>query len=122
MLIKSIESLDNGLNILWNNDSLSCFPWLWVRDHSESELDLHPDSKQRQIDVFSNTPNNSVSKVILDKDSQNILIKWSDDSESSLSFKLLQSLAEPSLPRTNAMNLSNFWNKPSEIKIFPEMS
>ena len=122
MLIKSIESLDNGLNILWNDNSLSCFPWLWVRDHSESEVDLHPDSKQRQIDVFSNTPNNSVSKAILDKDSKNILIKWSDDTESSLSFKLLQSLAEPSLPRTNAMNLSNFWNKPSEIKIFPEMS
>ena len=92
MLIKSIESLDNGLNILWNDNSLSCFPWLWVRDHSESEMDLHPDSKQRQIDVFSNTPNNSVSKAILDKGSKNILIKWSDDTESSLSFKLLGTL------------------------------
>jgi len=122
MLIKSIESLNDGLNILWSDDSLSCFPWLWLRDHSESEVDLHPDSKQRQIDIFTSTFNNSVSKVSLDKDSKHILIKWADNFESSLSFKLLQSAAKPSLPQSNAMNFSNFWNTPSEIKNFPEMS
>ena len=67
MLIKSIESLSDGLNILWSDDSSSHFPWLWLRDHSESKADLHPDSKQRQIDIFSRPPNNSVSKVLLDK-------------------------------------------------------
>jgi trimethyllysine dioxygenase len=122
MLIKSIESLNDGLNILWSDDSSSHFPWLWLRDHSESKADLHPDSKQRQIDIFSRPPNNSVSKVLLNINSKHISIKWTDDSESSLSFKLLQSSAKPSLPQSNAMNFSNFWNKPSEIKVFPEMS
>ena len=122
MLIKSIESLNDGLNILWNDDSLSCFPWLWLRDHSESQKDLHPDSKQRQIDVFTSPTNNSVSKVLLDKNSKHILIKWADNSESSLSFKLLQCSAEPSFPQSNPMNFANFWNTPSDIKVFPEMS
>ena len=56
MLIKSLKTQIDGLNIIWNDDSYQIFPWLWIRDHSESEKDLHPDSKQRQIDVFSETP------------------------------------------------------------------
>ena len=58
MSIQSITPHNDGLNIVWNDGSSSCFPWLWIRDHSESEVDLHPDSKQRQIDVFSETPDN----------------------------------------------------------------
>ena len=122
MIIKSTESLNDGLKILWNNKSSSHFPWLWLRDHSESKVDLHPDSKQRQIDVFSNSLNNSVDKVSLDNNSEYILIKWADMTESRLSFELLQSNAEPKLPQINAMNSSNAWNSPSEIKNFPEIT
>jgi len=122
MLIKSIESLNDGLNVLWSDSSSSCFPWLWLRDHSESKADLHPDSKQRQIDVFSNPPNNSVDKVFLDENSKHIVIKWIDESESNLSFELLQNNSEPSLPTSNAMNTLSFWNTPSEIINFPQMS
>ena len=107
MLIKSIESLNDGLNILWSDNSSSCFPWLWLKDHSESQADLHPDSKQRQIDIFSNPPNNFVDKVSLDTKTKNIVIKWEDESESSLSFELLSSTSEPRLPQPYAMNSSN---------------
>jgi len=122
MLIKSIESLNDGLNILWSDNSSSCFPWLWLRDHSESQVDLHPDSKQRQIDIFSNPPDNAVDKVLLDIISKNILIRWKDESESNLSFELLQSSSEPSLPQSYAMNSSDCWSAPSKIKIFPEIT
>jgi len=121
MLIKSIESLNDGLNVLWSDNSSSCFPWLWLKDHSESKVDLHPDSKQRQIDVFSSPPNISVDKVSLDSSSKNIIIRWADESESSLSIKLIQSTSEPCLPKPYAMDASSFWNSPTEIKIFPEM-
>ena len=122
MLIKSIEILNEGLDIVWSNDSSSCFPWLWLRDHSESEVDLHSDSKQRQVDIFSSPPNNSVDKVSLDNNSKHILIKWVDESESSLSFELLQSSAEPCFPQLNAMNSPSVWNSPSEITSFPEIT
>ena len=122
MLIKSIEPVNDGLNIFWSNNSSSCFPWLWLKDHSESKVDLHPDTKQRQIDVFSNPLNISVDKVSIDKNSNHILIKWIDASESSLSFELLQSTSEPCLPQSYAMNSSTCWNDPGEIKIFPEMT
>ena len=122
MLIKSTESSNNGLNIFWIDSSSSCFPWLWLRDHSESKADLHPESKQRQIDIFSNPPNNSVDKVLIGKNSKHIIIKWLDGSESKLSYELLQSTSKPNLPNSNAMNSPSFWNIPSEIKSFPEMS
>jgi len=122
MLIKSIESSNDGLNIFWNDDSSSCFPWIWLKDHSESQMDLHPDSKQRQIDIFSNPPSDSVNKVLLNKESKLVEVKWEDGTESSLSFELLQATSEPSLPQSYAMNSSSCWNVPSEIKIFPEMT
>jgi len=122
MLIKSIESLNDGLNIFWSDNSSSCFPWLWLKDHSESQVDLHPDSKQRQIDIFSNPPNNSVDTVSLDTSSKHIIIKWEDESESSLSFELLKSTSEPKFPQSHAMNSSGCWNTPGEIKIFPEIT
>ena len=122
MLIKSIESLNDGLNILWDDNSSSCFPWLWLRDHSESEVDLHPDSKQRQIDVFSESPNNAVNKVSLDKNSRNVLVQWVDESESCLSFDLLKSMAQPNTPHAKALRSVNLWNSSNEIEIFPEIS
>ncbi|MDB4099112.1 trimethyllysine dioxygenase [Candidatus Thioglobus sp.] len=122
MLIKSIESLDKGLNIFWSDDSLSCFPWFWLRDHSESKEDLHPDTKQRQIDSFSKPLSNTVNDIWLDDSSESIFIKWTDQSESSLSFELLQTMSVPSLPQSYALNLTNVWNSSNEIKDFPEIT
>ncbi|MDC1536803.1 trimethyllysine dioxygenase [Candidatus Thioglobus sp.] len=122
MLIKSIELLDKGLNVLWSNNSLSCYPWFWLRDHSESKEDLHPDTKQRQIDSFSVPLNNSVNKVWLDESSESIFIKWDDQSESTLSFELLKTMSVPSLPQSYALNSTNAWNSSNEIKDFPEIT
>ena len=122
MHVKSIELSNDGLNIFWSDRSSSCFPWLWLRDHSESQTDLHPDSRQRQIDVFSNPPNNSVHEVSLDKNSKNILINWKDGTESILSFELLQSNAKPSYPQLNSINSLSLWNSSADISSFPEMS
>ena len=122
MSIQSIKAENEGLNILWNDGSSSCFPWLWLRDHSESEDDLHPDSKQRQIDVFSETPDNSVVDAILDQNTKNILVQWCDKSNSSISFELLESLALTSRPNAKALSNNSCWNSANEIKDFPEMS
>ena len=122
MLIKSIESLDIGLNVFWSDDSSSCYPWFWLRDHSESKEDLHPDTKQRQIDSFSEPLNNTVNDIWLDGSSESIFIKWGDQSKSSLSFELLKTMSVPSLPQSYALNLTNVWNSSNEIKDFPEIT
>ena len=122
MLIRSIESLDDGLNVFWSDNSSSCYPWFWLRDHSESKEDLHPDTKQRQIDSFSEPLNNAVNKIWLDSSSECVFIKWDDQSESSLSFELLQTMSVPSLPQSYALNLTNVWNSSNEIKDFPEIT
>jgi trimethyllysine dioxygenase len=122
MLIQSIKSQNDGLNIYWNNGTSSCFPWLWIRDHSESEVDLHPSSKQRQIDVFTEIPDNSINNAIIDQKSQNVMVRWTDQSESCISFDLLQSMATVSPPSAQALNSRAYWNSSREIIIFPEMA
>ena len=122
MLIKSIESLSDGLNILWSDNSSSCYPWFWLRDHSESKEDLHPDTRQRQIDSFSAPLDNTANKIWLDSSSKSIFIKWNDFSESRLSFELLQTMSVPSLPQSFLLDTSNVWNSSKEIKDFPEIT
>ena len=75
MSIQSIDSQIDGLNVVWSDGSSSCFPWLWIRDHSESEVDLHPDSKHRQIDVFSQVPDNPIHKLIIDLNKKKVGFK-----------------------------------------------
>jgi trimethyllysine dioxygenase len=122
MLIKSIESLDKGLNIFWSDNSLSNYPWFWLRDHSESIEDLHPDTKQRQIDSFSHPLDNNASKVWVDKSSESVYVKWIDQSQSCLSIDLLKSMADPKPPQLYAMKKAKIWNTPTEINTLPEIS
>ena len=122
MSIKSFKHQNHGLNIIWNDGSNETFSWLWIRDHSESEKDLHPDSKQRQIDVFSKTPDDAVIETKVDQNSKKIVVRWADLTESSVSFNLLESMAKSSNPNAQALNNGTWWNNPSEIKIFPEMT
>ena len=122
MSIKSVEILDEGLNVFWSNNSLTCYPWFWLKDHSENKDDLHPDTKQRQIDSFTKTLEYNVFKVWLDEDSKNVFIEWDDKTQSCLSFDLLETMAKPHLPQSNSIDSSNCWNTPSEIKDFPEMT
>ena len=110
MSIKSLKPQNDGLNIIWNDGSYEIFPWLWIRDHSESEKDLHPDSKQRQIDVFSETPQDSVIETVIDQKSKKVVVRWADLTESSVSFNLLESMAKTSMPNAQALNNETWWN------------
>ena len=105
MSIKSINSTDEGLEIFWSDGNVSCFPWFWLRDHSESTVDLHPDTKQRQIDSFSTPLDNTVNKVWLDENGHNLYVKWEDQSESCLSYGLLECMATPAPPSQMRCNL-----------------
>ncbi len=62
MKIQSIIASDKGLEVFWDDSNRSIFTWFWLRDHSESSVDLHPDTLQRQIDSFSVPLDNTVSQ------------------------------------------------------------
>ena len=64
----------------------------------------------------------AVNKVWLDKNAQNLYIKWEDQSESCLSYGLIENVWRLLLPpQSIAVQFSDLWNSPSEIKNFPEM-
>ena len=35
MNIESIKPSEKGLEVFWDDSQKSCFPWFWLRDHSE---------------------------------------------------------------------------------------
>ena len=121
MNIQSIKTSDKGLEVFWDDSNRSCFPWFWLRDHSESSVDLHPDTLQRQIDSFSTPLDNTVSKVWLDEGMENVYIKWQDESLSLLSALLLGRMSKPALPQLGTIGSAELWNSADEIKHFPEM-
>jgi len=121
MNIQSIKPSDKGLEVFWDDSDKSCFPWFWLRDHSESSVDLHPDTLQRQIDSFTRPLDNTVSKVWLDEGMENVYIKWQDESSSLLSASLLERMSKPALPQLSAIDSAELWNSVNEINLFPEM-
>ncbi len=121
MNIQSIKPSDKGLEVFWDDSDRSCFSWFWLRDHSESIVDLHPDTLQRQIDSFTRPLDNTVSKVWLDEGMENVYIKWQDDSSSLLSASLLESMSKPALPQLSTIDSAELWNSADKINLFPEM-
>jgi len=121
MNIQSIKPSEKGLEVFWDDSDKSCFPWFWLRDHSESGVDLHPDTLQRQIDSFSAPLDNTVSKVWLDDGMENVYIKWQDDSSSLLSASLLERMSKPALPQLSTIDSAELWNSADKINLFPEM-
>ena len=109
------------MEVFWDDSDKSCFPWFWLRDHSESVVDLHPDTLQRQIDSFSAPLDNTVSKVWLDDGMENVYIKWQDDSSSLLSASLLERMSKPALPQLSTIDSAELWNSADKINLFPEM-
>ena len=122
MVIHSIKKKRKCLRIQWNNGATSDYPWQWLRDHSESQEDLHPTTLQRQVNILSTPFNNTVDKVFLDEDHKHIHIKWTDQNQSTLSVTLLESMALPEPPQSKPLGSAEIWHSSNDIKILPEMS
>ncbi|MCS5591472.1 MAG: TauD/TfdA family dioxygenase [Gammaproteobacteria bacterium] len=122
MRIESINTTHNSLKVQWNNGTTSDYLWHWLRDHSESPDDLHPNSLQRQVDTLSSSFNNTVDNVYLDDTGEQIHIKWNDQGQSNLSSALLESMALPTRPQPQPLEPVEIWHRPEDIKHVPKMT
>jgi trimethyllysine dioxygenase len=122
MRIESINTTHNSLKVQWSNGTTSDYLWHWLKDHSESPDDLHPNSLQRQVDTLSSPFNNSVDNVSLDDTGEQIHIKWNDQGQSSLSSALLESMALPTRPQPQPIEPIEIWHRSSDIQNLPEMT
>lgn len=122
MMIQSIKATDANLKVQWHDGITSDYPWHWLRDHSESQEDLHPTTLQRQVDTLSTPFNNTVDKVFLDEDHKRIHIKWTDQKQSTLSVALLESMALPAPSQPKPLGSAEIWHDSSDIQNLPEIT
>jgi trimethyllysine dioxygenase len=122
MTIQSIKTTDENLKVQWHDGITSDYSWHWLRDHSESQEDLHPTTLQRQIDTLSAPFNSTFDKVFLDEDHKRVHIKWADQKQSTLSVALLESMALPVPSQPKPLGSAEIWHRSSDIQNLPEMT
>ena len=122
MTIQSIKATDANLKVQWHDGITSDYSWHWLRDHSESQEDLHPTTLQRQVDTLSAPFNSTVDKVFLDEDHKRVHIKWADQKQSTLSVALLKSMALPAPSQPKPLGSAEIWHRSSDIQNLPEMT
>ena len=122
MTIQSIKVTNANLKVQWHDGITSDYSWHWLRDHSESQEDLHPTTLQRQVDTLSAPFNSTVDKVFLDEDHKRVHIKWADQKQSTLSVALLKSMALPVSSQPKPLGSAEIWHRSSDIQNLPEMT
>jgi gamma-butyrobetaine dioxygenase len=73
MLIHSVEALPHALCVRWADETVSAFPYLFLRDNCPSAF--HPQTQERVFDLLSVSPELSPKSAALEGDS--IIIDWS---------------------------------------------
>jgi len=122
MTIQSIKVTNANLKVQWHDGITSDYSWHWLRDHSESQEDLHPTTLQRQVDTLSAPFNSTVDKVFLDEDHKRVHIKWADQKQSTLSVALLKSMALSVSSQPKPLGSAEIWHRSSDIQNLPEMT
>ncbi len=74
MKIIAIQSQPRGLLVTWQDNTVSEFPWIWLRDNDVAEL--HPQTHERTFDLTS-VPLN-ISPLACRQQGDGIRIDWPD--------------------------------------------
>ncbi len=101
-----------SLQVTWDDDVVTRYPWIWLRDHAHDDETLHPVTQQRQLFTAS-VPRDlaAVSAVITD---DSLVVTWADASPlSSIPVAFLASYRHASQPRAAVDTKVTLWNAPS---------
>ena len=78
MNIKQARISKEGLEILFEDNSKDCFPFLWLRDNAQDDSSWDHRSNQRKLFTAEVDPNISIDKAKVINEGKNVLISWPD--------------------------------------------
>jgi len=79
-LIKNFSKEKDFLKIIWNDDKISKFHFIWLRDNCPSNV--HPDARQKIFNIIDVSENIHPKKFYINKNG-NLEIDWSEDNHHS---------------------------------------
>lgn len=75
--IKDATAMAAEIEVRWADDAPpSRFSNVWLRDHCHSQLSLHPETMQRQVDTFAIPADLGVESVAVEEDGARLHIRW----------------------------------------------
>lgn len=79
--ISALHLDDASLEVTWNDNLVTRYPWLWIRDHAHDPESLHPVTQQRQLFTAALDPRlRGTSAAVTNGD---LTVEWSDGSTPS---------------------------------------
>ena len=100
--IRAVSVTPAHLEVVWDDDRTSTYPWIWVRDHAHDPATLHPVTQQRQLYTASVDPHLRARSVEVRGDDLEVV--WDADEPPSL--LPVGFLAEFRAPRRPAARVS----------------
>jgi trimethyllysine dioxygenase len=92
----SIRELSPGpsvLDVTWDDDVVTSYLWLWLRDHSHDPETLHPVSQQRLL--FTAGVPADITGVRAEVEGDALVVEWRDGGSSRLPLTFLESYRVP---------------------------
>ena len=79
--IKKVNLSKSSVDILWDDNKISNFHFLWLRDNCPSSF--HPDTRMRKFNILNVSKNIYVIKYYINNE-DNLVIKWSENNHESV--------------------------------------
>ncbi len=80
--ISSLHLDRKSLEVEWNDNSVTRYPWIWLRDHAHDDDTMHPVTQQRQLFTAALPPDLVGTAAAIRGDS--IDLTWNDNSPNSV--------------------------------------
>ena len=120
MTISALVCLDTSLQVTWADDQLvTQYPWIWLRDHAHDEQTLHPQTQQRQL-YTADVPRDlvaSTAAVVNDL----VEIFWDDVTQppSRLPVSFLYEFRVAKSAGAAPPNAKSLWDQPIDTPTVP---
>ncbi len=110
MITISKMHLDQAsLQVTWDDQLVTRYPWIWLRDHAHDEGTIHPVTQQRQL--FTAAMPSDLVATAAEITDDTIDLSWSDDSPNSvLPVAFLARYRTPAMPRVVADADVTLWD------------
>jgi len=92
------KSLNDSLQIDWENGTISSYPYIFLRDNCQCEKCFHPSAKQRLFDTAHNVPVD-IKPGSVSQTTDAVNLTWEDGHQSSFEYNWLK---ERMFPDTDA--------------------
>jgi trimethyllysine dioxygenase len=80
--ISSLHLDRKSLEVSWNDNTVTRYPWIWLRDHAHDDGTMHPVTQQRQLFTAALPPDLAATAAAIEDGA--IDIAWNDGSPNSV--------------------------------------